>query len=373
MQTTPKLDYEVRELCRTIADIPDDVLFFCDTSLFDDRTDARLYGELLNKEGRIVIVPPVRRELEPWLNSRPTHAVAKAILDEEPSVRFLGLEPNDRREQTTAEYYVNLLGFRKRLLTLELARFEEEHGRPPNDNEMRLLAGKFHNEIGPRGYLLAKKGHEAEGSPNFFTDEILVYLAMKTGIETGQDVVIMSKDEDILEQFYKLQWLLDTHYRSMLFADAYAAAPSRFVTRPMPTDDVSQLRGTFVGNDNLLVERSLQFIVGDASPILPPYCHPVIVHCWIVGDKLTQMAFCAEQEMKRLLYTKSVTSGLNTYKFGEKNCHLWLAPLNVPDTLRGCAAIACDNRQESGLVRIPLLDVNQAVFTGERFMHGNKT
>lgn len=373
MQITPKLDYEVRQLCRMVADIPDDVLFFCDTSLFDDKTDVQFYAELLNREGKIVIVPPVGRELEPWLESRPAHPIAKAILDKESSVRFLGLRPSDKRERTAAEYYINLLGFRKRLLTLKLARFEEERGRPPNDDETRLLMRELHDEIGPRGYLLAKKGHESEGSPNFFTDEILVYLAMKTGIETGQDVVIVSKDEDILEQFYKLQWLLDTHYRGMLFADAYASDPSRFVTHSMPTEATPQLREAFVSNDNLLVERPLHFIVGDAAPVLPPYCHPVIIHCWIVGTRLTQMAFCAEKEMKRLLDTKGVTGGLNTYKFGEKNCHLWLAPLSVPKDLRGCAAIASDSKTDFGLAQIPLLDLNQTVFTGERFMHGSET
>lgn len=373
MAVTPKLDYDVKEICRSVADVPNDVLFFCDTSLFDDSTDAKLWEALLDQEGKMVIIPQVLGELESWLTSRSTHPAARAILDEAPSVRFLGLNPSDLREHTAAEYYINLLGVRKRLLTLKLTRFEEEHGRPPNNGETQLLMRELHAEIGPRGYLLAKKGHEAKGSPNFFTDEVLVYLAMKTGIETGQDIVIISKDEDILEQFYKLQWLLDTHYRGMLFADAYASDSSHFITHSMPTNDSSQLRETFVGNDNLLVKRPLHFIVGDAAPILPPYCHPVIVHCWIIGDRLTQMAFCAEKEMQRLLYTKGVTSGLNTYKFGEKNCHLWLAPLNIPRSLRDCSAIASDNREEFGLVQFPLLDVNQAVFTGERFMRSIET
>ena len=234
---------------------------------------------------------------------------------------------------------------------------------------------QLHRDLGPRGYLLAKKGKEAKNSENLLTDETLVYLAMKTGIETGREVVILSKDEDVLEQFYKLQWLLDTHYRTMLLADAYAADPSRFVTHPMPASSDPLLKEAFIGDDDVLVERPLWSISGPDAPILPPYCRPVTVHCWIVGQRIITMVFCTEREMERLLHTKAATGGLNTYKFGEKNLHLWLAPLNIPKSLRGCAAVARDRRAKppSGLNEIPLFDANQATYTGERFMHATDT
>jgi hypothetical protein len=365
---TPKLNYDAEGLSRTVADASKEALFFCDTSLFDDRTDARLWEALLNREGKMVIVPPVRKELEPWLSSHANHVAGRAILNEESSIRFLGLDADDERGQAAFEYYVNLLGVRKRLVALELATFEEEHGRKPRDGELRDLMRVLHDKLGPRGYLLAKKGGLAEGSPNFYTDEILVYLAMKTSIETGREIVILSKDEDILEQFYKLQWLLDTHYRSMLLADLYAREPDRFISYPMPKNN-RDLEEMFSGDDNILVERPSWLITGETAPVLPPYCCPVVVHCWIVGNRLAQMAFCAEREMERLLHTKEVTGGLNTYKFGEKNCHLWLAPCEVPKSLRGCAAITRHRRTGSGLVEMPLFDANQAIYTSERFMH----
>src|SRR5215207_264431 len=271
---TPKLSYDAEGLSWTVAEASEDALFFCDTSLFDDSTDARLWKALLNREDKMMIVPPVRKELEPWLSSHASHVAGRAILNEEPSVRFLGLDADDEREQATAEYYVNLLGLRKRLVTVQLMKFEEEHGRAPSDGEFRDLTRELHNEIGPRGYMLAKKGATAEESPNFFTDEILVYLAMKTGIETGREIVILSKDEDVLEQFYKLQWLLDTHYRSMLFADFYAREPDRFTSHPMPKDN-QDLEEMFPGDDNILVERPDWLIRGYTAPILPPYCHPI--------------------------------------------------------------------------------------------------
>jgi hypothetical protein len=373
MSWTPKSPYDASEFCEGVADAPEDLVFFCDTSLFDRKTNARLWEALLNRESKMVIVPPVRRELEPWLASNGTHPAAKAILDGEPSVEVSGVDPEDRRGLAATEYYIELLGFRKKLAILRLEEFAEEHGRPPDDGEWRGLMARLHGDLGPRGYMLAKKGEKAKNSANLLTDETLVYLAMKMGIETGREVVILSKDEDVLEQFYKLQWLLDTHYRAMLLADAYAAEPSRFVTHPVPEDCVD-LKEMFEDNDGLMVERPLWLIRGHDAPILPPYCRPVTVHCWIVGEKATSMVFCAEREMERLLLTKAATGGLNTYKFGEKNLHLLLAPLEVPERLRGCAAIVRDRRTQSksGLTEIPLFDANQSVYCGERFMHATE-
>ncbi len=371
---TPKLPYDVGEFCSGVAGTPDDVLFFCDTSLFDRNTDTRLWSALLNREGKVVIVPPVRRELDPWLASNEQHPTARAILDGEPTVAFSGIDPEDRRGKAAAEYYIELLGLRKKLATLKVWEFEEEHGRPPDEHERHELMERLHRDLGPRGYLLAKKGAEVKNPDNLLTDETLVYLAMKTGIETGREVIILSKDEDILEQFYKLQWLLDTHYRAMLLADAYAAAPSRFVTHPMPADGDPRLKDAFIGDDDILVERPQWLIGGPDAPILPPYCRPVIVNCWIVGQRVTKLVFCAEREMERLLHTKAATGGLNTYKFGERNLHLWLAPLNLPKKLRGCATLVRDRRTRSvsGLTEIPLFDANQAVYTGERFMRATE-
>jgi hypothetical protein len=370
---TPKSPYDSGEFCEGVADAPEDLVFFCDTSLFDRKTDPRLWDALLNREGKIVIVPPVRRELEPWLARNGAHPAARAILNGEPSVGVSGVDPDDRRGLAAAEYYIQLLGLRKKLATAKMWKFEEDHGRPPEDGEWRKLMQQLHEDLGPRGYMLAKKGRDAKDPENLLTDETLVYLAMKDSIETGREVVILSKDEDIMEQFYKLQWLMDTHYRAMLLADVYAAEPSRFVTHPMPEDCVD-LKGMLEDNDGLLVERPLRLTSGHDAPILPPYCHPVMVHCWIVGEKATSMVFCAEREMERLLLTKAATGGLNTYKFSEKNFHLWLAPLEVPERLRGCAAIVRDRRtrSESGLIEIPLFDANQSVYCGERFIHATE-
>src|SRR5215212_3744128 len=190
MTGTPKLPYDIGEFCEGVAGAPDDILFFCDTNLFHRNTDMRLWDALLNREGKVVIVPPVRRELDPWLASNERHTAAKAILDGEPTVSFSGIDPEDRRGKAAAEYYIELLGLRKKLVTYKIWEFEEEQGHPPDDIERHALMERLHQDLGPRGYLLAKKGAEVTNVDNLLTDEALVYLAMKTGIDLQAAVAL---------------------------------------------------------------------------------------------------------------------------------------------------------------------------------------
>lgn len=38
------------------------------------------------------------------------------------------------------------------------------------------------------------------------TDESLVYFAAEHALRTGQQTVVLTKDQDVMEQFYKLWW-----------------------------------------------------------------------------------------------------------------------------------------------------------------------
>lgn len=363
---TPKEDYDIAELCNGISNHLNDALFFCDTSLFDDRTDDRLWLTLLQSNGKIVLIPSVLHELEPWLSTHKDHIVAKAILNKDSCIEFGGLDASDAEQHANFAYYVNLLGIRKRVLRLRIIEFERINGRSPDENEITKMKEEIHQTYNSRGYLLANKGAKAEGAPNFYTDEALVFLAVLTGISTGRKVMILSKDEDIQEQFYKLLWLLDTHYRGMLLADLFSSDPSRFTSHPLPKSDPA-LEDAFTGENNFLIERSDELL----EEMLPESFSFVGLYCWIVGEKLTQTTFGAEQEMARLLGIKAKTGGLNTDKLDGRNCHIWLAPLDVSRKLRACAAIVQDKRLElkSSTIAIPILDVNQAIFCGERFKH----
>lgn len=44
MTLAPKSTYDVGKFCEGVADAPEDVVFFCDTRVFDRKTDARRWG-----------------------------------------------------------------------------------------------------------------------------------------------------------------------------------------------------------------------------------------------------------------------------------------------------------------------------------------
>jgi hypothetical protein len=206
---TPKMDYDPGFLAEVIAGAEDRVLFFCDNSLFDEQTDRRIWDALFSKKGKVVIIPPVYQELRPWLDKHPDHVASRAVAGRSEAVCFAEINQNDELRVTATEYYVNLLAQRKKLLKLAAARFESESGKQPDGAELKQILDKLHNhEVGPRGYLLAKKGAADADSKNFYTDEILVVMGAMACINHAREVIILTKDEDLLEQLYKLQHTL---------------------------------------------------------------------------------------------------------------------------------------------------------------------
>jgi hypothetical protein len=87
------------------------------------------------------------------------------------------------------------------------------------------------------------------------------------------------------------------------------------------------------------------------------------------------MIFGAESEMAAVLKVKGATRGRSTDRFAQRDCHIWLSPLSVPDHLRGCASISHNRtvRVPNPDVDISSLDFNQALFCGERFERAYRT
>ena len=360
--TSASVDGDLDGLYRRIAENEPDAVFFCDSSVFDDRFPQQLLDALLNQNGKAVIVPLVRKELEEWLVRRPDHPAAKAIRDGHPGFALPALTDATEWESLAAEYYIQLLASRKYLTTWEDSKFARMHGRRPDEQERLRIREGMHRALGPRGYLIAKKAFGAPLVPTLLTDEQVVYFAVATVVLTGRQTAILTKDQDLQEQFFKLTFLLTLHYRSMLFARRYATFFGEFRTHPMPMRNraVKQL---FTGENNILVERPDRML----AEVLPTKYTPVAIDVLVLGDKVTRMKFLAEREMTEVLLVKAKTRGMNTDALGGRNCHIWVAPANLPPSLTGCAAIAHDQRGDMGNVQMPLLDLWQAINTIEHF------
>ncbi len=90
--------------------------------------------------------------------------------------------------------------------------FQQKHGRAPGAQDITSVRAEVQAALGERGYLFARKG-VAQSGPNpesRWTDEEVVYTALAHALRTGSETFVLTKDEDLLDQFYRLIYLVDT-------------------------------------------------------------------------------------------------------------------------------------------------------------------
>ncbi len=355
-RTTPRIRTNWTETVNALG-AEEQIDVFCDNGIFADDAHADLWEVLLAAPGRMILTPRVLKELLPWLKIRPGHRVLKALKDEEDGVRIIN-EPQDGEPGKCAfDYYMSLLKIRRGGLEIARRAFRKEHGRDPNEAEDRDLLGKIQQSFGDRGRLIG--GKEA----GLLTDEALVYLAVRHAVTTGRQTLVLTRDADVEEQFFKLLWLVLTHYMGMLLAEHYVGSTGAFRTRPFPVE-FAEPDSPFVPDSGVLVER-------DASmhSLLPADGRFVAISCWNSGVYTSTIAFGGETGMRRLLGVKDATGGLSTNLLNGRNVHASISPAHARLPGRSdYAAIAVDYRKpvSSSGATVARLDIWQALVTKER-------
>jgi hypothetical protein len=330
--------------------------FFCDNCVYDYTAPDDLWEALLATPERLVMTPNVWRELHPWLIKHPDHGFVRAYKGGGSAGLTLRNPPEEGAPGRKAyDYYVALLALRHDTLDRMRRVFRKENGREPNSDEEKALAADVQKAFGPRGFLLANK------PAGRLTDETLVYLAVEHALSTGRPTVVLTKDADVEEHFFKLLWLIETHYRGMLLADRYAKMFSQFRFRAFPERLLSHPAFPFEPENAVLIERD-----PDMRDILPAKSRFVSIECIYIGKEFGHMAFGAEREMNRLLRIKDETGGLNTDRLGGRNLHASVSPLPLGGT--DCAAVAHDRWEfiQPNGPAVPKLDVLLAISTQER-------
>ena len=150
------------------------------------------------------------------------------------------------------EYYLKLLTIRKAMGPLAVAVLTKKLGRAPTQDE---FIAEVQSRFGERGSLIARKGLAAANSPNRLTDEHLVVSAALTAILRGSEVLIVTRDPDVLEQYVKVLVLMKEHYRAMLAAEQYASNPATMAFREVPVENGGVHIPTFTGNSFLELRR----------------------------------------------------------------------------------------------------------------------
>lgn len=361
------IDYGIlAQLLGTISD--QNTIFFPDMCFLNGpEVPDDVWDQILGR--RLVISPYIGREMQEWLpdpyrNQRVAATIRAAAAGEANGVQFDDTVAIPDCQAAARVYYVTLLGYRKSQVRDLIGWFTREQGRDPDTDELDRL---FKQHSLPKDLKLLQKGAEdlARGS-HFFSDEDLVVTAGIGGLSDGSHAVILTRDQDVLEQFDKFADLLTMHYQAMLFAERFAAAPADFKTRPLPAGEPT-IDAHFLAGDSLMVRKPVEKPEDFVGWLLPAKYEPVKLTCILLGGndpnlKFSMMTFNAERDVYRLIATKGLTRGLSTDRLAGKNCHVTGYPTGVPEP-RDHVLIVRDRSRpaENGDMRYAALDIGHAI------------
>jgi len=255
-------------------------------------------------------------------------------------------------------YYVYLLQMRRNAFMAFREKLRRSMGGEPS---MGDVSSAVQRALGERGLALVRKNRKSTLGDKWATDESLVVLAALHALKTGQPTVVLTRDQDVLEQFYKLWWFLDGHYRAMLMADRYADDPLAFRMHPLP--DHPRTKSLFESTRSLLSELGSDRL----TSVLPKRCDFVSAECWLIGDRFTRLIFGAERQMARLIEVKGSTGGLVSDRLDGRNLHPLLAGLPVGVRLADSVAIVRDHGVilNDGTTKVGYYDLEHSINTLE--------
>lgn len=348
------------DLPASIEQVHPEVSFFLDSNIWDINVETDLWRVLLERLNSVFVIPNVRLEIEGWITRNPSYIGSRAVRENHPNLIQQCLPAVGSDDATAYLYYTYLLRMRRRVFDLFKFQFQQREGRDPDADE--LMAG-VQKTFGERGLVLAHKDGRRVPLDRWATDESLVYFAFEHALRTGRPTVILTKDEDVLEQFYKLWWFVDTHYRATLIADFLANNRFAFPLHAFPR--VKNAEEMFDLRNSVLVELGPRRMIA----YLPKDFTFVSVECWLVRKEMMRLTLGAETQMYRVLRIKGATGGLVSDKLEGRNLHPWLAPLPIADRLRTCVAIVYDRTVTltDARAKVGMFDLTHAVNTHERF------
>ncbi len=188
-------------LAENIAGTPTEVSYFIDTNIWDRSLEDDIWRVLLDRPDGIHIVPSVRIEVEKWINRNPDYIGTRALRNHEAALVLRKPYERGSNDEAACAHYVYLLQTRRMMLSYTEDRFRERENRNPTVSE---LSNEVQRSFGERGLALVRKNRTNSPIDKYATDESLVYIAAKHALETGQPTIVLTKDNDVQEQFYKL-------------------------------------------------------------------------------------------------------------------------------------------------------------------------
>lgn len=336
--------------------------FFLDTCFLVKEEVPVAFWKTL-RQFNICIVPLIAYELEPRMDSTERnvdifHELSAAKVNSTPGIQFLPNLDLASECDKGAMHYIRLLALRKQIFEIAAQQHKFDFGTDPSPEELRRFVQSL---VSDRGMTLAKKGQTDSTKPNFVADESLLVRAFLYALTHGCDVTILTRDKDLLEQFYKFQYLLDTHYRSYLIAQHFVKQPLNFEECPIQTQTEGLPFHRY---------RPLRIPCGVDERVLPADYRFANIHVDYIGEEkgrslLSTYRFSADMEMLEVFRIKGRTNGLNTDCIPGWNLHRYFIPNTNVDQGPFCV-IAEDKFVPQGEARFANLDTEIVLKRCER-------
>jgi hypothetical protein len=335
-----------------------DAAFFVDSSYIDDHTDPKELEYLLSAPKRTHLVQPVVRELRPHFRRHLGHPLYRALQrDDAALVRHIRL-PAQAPGRIAFEYYVSLLLERRVLAGTVRQQIASESGCPPETLRECDVLDRVQRTFGVRARLLTQKPLSRHSA-----DEILVYRAVEFALRNERETVILTRDADLEEQFFKLTWLLSSHYKAMYCAASYADDFASFRTIQVPGAQGETGWWPIEPKGAVLVDASRWG--PSQESVLPQESGRIGIHCINAGPSGSAMTFVADPDLLKIIEMKDRTRGRSTDRLGSRNVHV-----SVPDQLLPGGKPTTDwiliGRDRIASMppfrcQVPLLDLNSAL------------
>lgn len=356
----PIRKFVAERFAKDLLDFGHTTSVIADSNFYLSETERCIWDALFANR-QLTMVGPVAREIHHWIDDPRginlyAHAVVKDAYHRKNNIVTGFSIPNDNELQYAADWYVNLMGMRKDMRSSLRCELSEGRASTPSNDEVNDILRK---RFGARALRLAISGDGGKIAAHRYHDEAIVTIAIIHALVTGQNTIVLTRDENVLEQFRKTCWLIDTHYRSMLMATIYARDPFAFMPivrgRDLSCELRAQLSKAFSDVDDVILARKPS---GTLLELVPPDTTLLPIHCCLVRELSEIVTFGLVKEFVQVLRVKCISSGANTNELGGRNCHITLGPLIYK--VGNWAAIGRDRVVCKGRFPYSMIDANLA-------------
>lgn len=364
---SPSLPFDYTNATDSLKQLPLDTRLFLDTGfLTSHEMPSGFCQELIKKN--LFLVPGVVDELQPWLRSPKCNSflrdfIASAIETEtqgggHATVSIASMLDLSPEFSSVAIHYWRLLGLRKHLAK---ALHEQASANTPQNS----FQAEFQHFFGDRAWRIAKKAIDPDKATDRLIDEAIVVNAVFHSILFQVPVIILTRDNDVFEQFYKLIYLIDTHHASMELAARFLRSPERFLSYVAPaihSDAFHSIGAT-------LIEQSDVEIRERTAPDLFTECTCRLLSTSNSPTMQSRISFGVPADYQRVIRMKVSARGKNTDLFGDFNFHIQIDPLKNHFKSAGAAFVRDKHLNFETALDIPIAvtDAELALFTHERF------